>query len=324
MIFTKESNDAVGNLGEFRLLQQIRSWLGESNPAAPFGMGDDCAVTEPPAAIPQLLTTDALTFGQHFTADLPPSAAGAKLVKRNLSDIAAMGGTPDRALLTLLFGPDLSLEWLREFILGIRETCIYYETRLVGGDISGLEAGRFSSVLALLGHSEFPKTRQSARAGDAIYVTGSLGGSILGKHHSFLPRLAEGRWLSGKTDCGALMDLSDGLAKDLPALLPAETSALLNPGSIPLARDAHRLAEKSGRTPLEHAFRDGEDYELLFTIAADSKPAVFEADWNHAFPHLAATRIGRIVAHEDPGKLFDASSGEMFPWSTGFEHLSNS
>lgn len=309
-------------IGESSLIEDIREWLGPVAPPAPAGMGDDCAVVDVDTSGPQLLTSDSLTYGEHFDASVSASHAGAKLIKRNLSDIAAMGGVPQQALLTLLCGPDLSLEWLSEFIGGIRRCCEQYELPIAGGDVSQISPGSFSAVLALTGSCPIrPVLRSTAKRGDVIYVTGSLGGSILGKHIHFEPRLAEGRWLAGQSACTAMMDLTDGLGKDLGALLPEGSSAAIDCSQLPLANDAHSCAEQDRRSAEEHAFCDGEDYELLFTLAPDTDCENFESAWRIQFPEVEITKIGEIVQADPKGIYTDAKSGNALPWQNGFEHF---
>ncbi|MEC8190627.1 MAG: thiamine-phosphate kinase, partial [Verrucomicrobiota bacterium] len=220
MIFTQSYEDSIAYLGERTLLSNIQKWLGPCTPPAPHGMGDDCAVLDPFFSGKPLLTTDSLTFGIHFNSNISAKDAGAKLIKRNLSDIAAMAGTPSSAVLALLCGPDVSTMWLQEFFEGVHSACLDYTVSLVGGDVSQIKKGAFSAVLTLTGTASVPILRQTAQQNDQIYVTGSLGGSALGKHYAFLPRLVEARWLSKQSECSAMMDLTDGLGKDLSILCP--------------------------------------------------------------------------------------------------------
>ncbi len=318
-MFNHRSN--VSTHSELELIERIQQWLGAVNPPAPEGLGDDCAVHSPGSASRQIMTTDALTYGQHFDHSVPAREAGAKLVNRNLSDIAAMGGVPDRAVLNLLFGPDLALDWLEAFFAGLRAAAEAGGLKIVGGDLSRLEPGRFSSVLTVLGTADAPLLRRTARPGDAIFVTGSLGGSLAGKHYRFAPRLSEGQWLARGGRCTSLIDVTDGLAKDLPGLLPENLSASIDLAAIPISDDARKAAADSGRSALEHAFRDGEDYELLFTVDAATDPADFAASWKTAFPGLRLSHIGRVIEGAEDGKLVDASGGVALPWTRGFEHF---
>ena len=319
--FTSDSPASVGHLGEVALIDQISQWLGSVSPAAPHGIGDDCAVLQPIHSGRQLLTVDSVSYGQHFDAKVSPEDAGAKLIKRNLSDIAAMGGAPGPAVLALLCSSDLSVQWLERFFVGIRQTCERYGVALVGGDISSLVKSNFSAVLTLTGVAESPTLRSTAQVDDRIYVTGTLGGSILGKHYSFEPRLAEGQWLAKNTHCSAQMDLTDGLAKDLKALVPADAHAALHLRKIPIAPAAQSLAKQSGRPPLEHACCDGEDYELLFTIDAQDDQFAFESLWHQQFPQTELHYIGQIRPSAAMGALIDMQTNSALPWAHGFEHL---
>ena len=315
----------IGSLGERQLIESIRQWLGPVAPPAPLGMGDDCAVLPATAASDQLLiTTDSLTYGQHFDQTASLQQAGAKLIKRNLSDIAAMGGTPGHALLNLLCGADLAIDWLEQFVGGLRDCCLDYGVSIVGGDVSQLAAGQFTAALTLCGTSgDRPLLRSTAAIGDAICVTGMLGGSIRGKHLSFEPRLAAGQWLAAHRACSAMMDVSDGLGKDLAALLPAGSSASIDRQLLPISDDARACAREDGQSAEAHAFCDGEDYELLFTVAAASDWRAFETDWQAQFPDLRLSQIGRIVAANpaSPARYLDAASGAALPWQSGFEHF---
>lgn len=320
-MFTPQKEDSIRSFGETRLIAQIRDWLGEVSPPSPQGMGDDCAVVEAPRG-QQILTTDSLSYGQHFDDQVSPKDAGAKLVKRNLSDIAAMGGRPRHALLSLLCGGDLRIDWLRAFIEGIRSTCDIHKVALVGGDLSSLPDGQLVSVMSLTGQLEHaPLLRSGAHLGDALYVTGSLGGSLRQKHYCFEPRLAEGQWLAACGHCAALMDLTDGLAKDLRELIPLGSAAHLDLAKVPLSEDAQRIAAESGQPPIAHAFCDGEDYELLFAVKTGTALDLFENAWATRFPQTPLSRIGRIGKAKGDAPYLNAASGEALPWTKGFEHV---
>lgn len=284
-------------------------------------MGDDCAVITPEEGLKQIITTDTLTYGIHFDATVSARDAGAKLIKRNLSDIAAMGGTPSHAVLALLCGPDISIDWLEAFFAGIRQTCEHFTLSIVGGDVSTLPAGQFSSTLTLVGTVEKPLLRHGAKVGDAIYVTGQLGGSILNKHYAFMPRLDEGRWLAARRECRAMLDITDGIAKDLRAIMPENSSAQLDLKNIPVSDAAVTLATTTGKESMEHAFCDGEDYELLFAVDGNANHADFEAQWQTHFPQVQLSKIGRFVEADDAGIYLNATSNEPLPWIHGYRHL---
>ena len=321
-MFTKNVDENIRGLGEVALVAQIRHWLGAVAPSSPQGMGDDCAVVDRPKDLKQILTTDSLSYGQHFVDSISAHDAGAKLIKRNLSDIAAMGGRPGEALLNLLSGGDLQTDWLAAFFEGICHACQEYDLPIVGGDISTLPNGQFTAVLSLTGYSEkTPLLRKGAQAGDALYVTGTLGGSLLKKHYNFEPRLSEGQWLAHSQACSALMDITDGLAKDLRELIPGGCAAYLELGEIPLSDAAHQCAKTSGRSAIEHAFCDGEDYELLMAVKNDTKLEIFERQWRQKFPSTPLSQIGQIRKSESKAPYIDSKTQEALPWIKGFEHL---
>ena len=284
--FAKKSADSVTAFGEARLITAIRRWLGAASPRAPFGIGDDCAVL-PAARGPQLITVDPVIFGRHFDAAVPPRAVGAKLLKRNLSDLAAMGGCPSAAVLALTLDPHTSLAWLEQFYRGLAACARRYRVPIVGGDIAQAD-GVLAASLTLLGAAAGPRivTRTGARIGDSIYVTGVLGRSLASGHHfAFHPRLTEGAWLAGRPEVRAMMDVSDGLAKDLGALTPPHTKPALEPDALPLRRGAD----------LRAALTDGEDYELVFALAAHTDAVAFARAWHRRFPRTRLTNIGHFA-----------------------------
>ena len=284
-IFLRTAAGTVCAVGEERLIRTIRGWLGRSAPASPAGMGDDCAVLRP-ARGRELVTVDPVIHGVHFDRRTPPRQAGAKLVKRNLSDIAAMGGRPRAAVVSLAMDARTSLAWLREFHRGMALEARRHGVSIIGGDVARLP-GSFVATLTLLGESTGRVlTRAGSRPGDWIYVTGSLGRSFpSGHHHAFRPRLAEGAWLAGREEVRSMMDVSDGLAKDLASLTPKGLAPALFGALIP----------RRGGASLREALCDGEDYELLLTVAPGLRRASLENAWRRAFPRTPLTCIGRLV-----------------------------
>lgn len=293
--FTSNQADSVLAQGELRLITSIRRWLGSSSPKSPFGIGDDCAVV-PPSRNQLLITTDPVIYGRHFDDAVPPRAVGAKLLKRNLSDIAAMGGRPRTAVISLALSPETSVAWLRGFYLGLAACAQKHQVKIVGGDITQGPTGFVGAFLTLHGESTGPRvvTRTGARLGDHLYVTGSLGGSLLGHHHNFSPRLAEGAWLARRDEVRAMMDVSDGLAKDLDALTPASLAPALCATAIPISAAARQHARRTKLTPLQHALCDGEDYELLIVVRSGANRARFERAWQKHFPKVKISLIGNF------------------------------
>lgn len=305
--FTSNSRDSVATLGEERLIAAIRRWLGPASPRAPFGIGDDCAVL-PGSAARQLITVDPVIYPRHFDDAVPPRAVGAKLLKRNLSDLAAMGGRPTAAVLALTLDRRTRLAWLEQFYRGLAACARRYDVPIVGGDVAQAD-GLVAASLTLLGRASGARvpTRRGARIGDHLFVTGALGGSLrLGHHYRFTPRLAEGAWLAARPELRAMMDVSDGLAKDLHALTPA--------GAAP-ALDAAALPRRPG-ADVRAALTDGEDYELVFALAARADGAAFARAWKRAFPRTRLSCVGRFV---QTGRLpADALNLDDY---RGYEHL---
>jgi len=283
--FTRRRQDSVAALGEVRLIAAIRRWLGDTSPRAPFGIGDDCAVL-PPASGRGLVTVDPVIHGRHFDDTVPPEAVGAKLLRRNLSDIAAMGGRPRAAVLAVTLDARVRVRWLERFYRGLAAAARRYGVTVVGGDIAEAP-GALAASLTLLGTATGRRvlTRTGARKDDWIYVTGELGNSrASGHHHAFTPRLAEGEWLARRKAVRSMMDLSDGLAKDLAALTP--------PGTFPNL-ELERLPRRKGATA-RSALSEGEDYELLFSVAPFASRAALESSWRRRFPRVRLTCIGRF------------------------------
>jgi thiamine-monophosphate kinase len=229
---------------------------------------------------------DAVVRGVHFADGTAPRDVGAKLMKRNLSDIAAMGGRPRAAVVALALDGRVSVGWLAGFYRGIAREARRHGVAIVGGDVTRLD-GSFVATLTLAGQvTGRVLTRSGSRVGDWIYVTGSLGRSLTTGHHlSFEPRLAEGEWLARRGSVRAMLDVSDGLAKDLRSLAPAGSSAAVYAGMLP---------RRAGSTTRE-VLCDGEDYELAFTVASRAARAALEGAWRRAFPRTRLTCIGRFV-----------------------------
>lgn len=251
-------------------------------------VGDDCAVIGGPKdAHWQLLKTDAVVEGVHFVAGEAMERVGWKAVCRTFSDIAAMGGQPEHVLVTLALPPRMEVTRIKAFYRGIRKACRRFGAAVVGGETSRSPGVFFCSIAATGSVARTRCTlRSGGKPGDALYVTGRLGGSLAsGKHLDFLPRLAEAHWLTSNFPLHAMMDLSDGLGADLPRLAAASGCAFqLETECVP-------------RTPgcsLQAALGDGEDFELLFALHPHHGRSL-EVAWRGKFPRLPLTRIGSLV-----------------------------
>ena len=310
-------------MNEFELIARLTRAL-PTNQSVVVGAGDDCAVLDIGAGDRRLLfKTDAVIEGIHFMRETPPEKIGHKALARCLSDIAAMAGTPTAALITIGLPKNFDPSFVERIYAGLNALAEQHGVAVVGGETT-TNPERILISIALVGF--VPRGRLLLRSGakvrDAIFVTGELGGSLAGRHLEFEPRLAEARWLAENFSIHALMDLSDGLAGDLRHLLKASGvgAELLKP-AIPVSRAA-RLAAKTGdaaKPALVAALTDGEDFELLFTVA--SKDAVPLLDgWKQQFPKLKLSCIGKIVAGE--GIRLRDKTGVQTLAAHGYVHFS--
>ncbi|MBC2604679.1 thiamine-phosphate kinase [Pelagicoccus albus] len=302
----------------------MKLWLGSAAPQAPEGMGDDCSVLKAPQAkVSQLVTADPVIYGQHFNDALSPEQAAAKLLRRNLSDIAAMGGKPTHAVICLALDPSISVSWIQRFYIQLGQEALANEVRIVGGDVS--TADNFLGAFLTLYGETLPDTkpllRQTSQDGSPVFVTGSLGGTIFKKHFDFTPRLAEGQWLAKSGLCLSCSDLSDGLGKDYANITPTGGTCEIDCSLLPISRDAQTMAEKSGKGPLYHAFNDGEDFELIFALHPDTDLAVFLSDWKDEFK-TRVSHIGYIRQNSgtETTRLTLLNTTKDFA-ASGYEHL---
>jgi thiamine-monophosphate kinase len=279
--------------GEFAFID----WLRRRTPSAVrilVGPGDDTAELAWPAGTPCLVTADMLLEGSCFLlAEAGPRRVGRKAMAVNLSDIAAMAGRPVAAVVSVGLPRRGGRALAEELYLGLREVADAFDTAIVGGDTNSWEGPLVINV-TLLGEAT-PRgvvRRAGARVGDRLLVTGPLGGSILGKHLDFTPRVREALWLHERVPLHAMIDVSDGLAADVAHLCAESTcGAVLRAEAIPVADAARDLGD--GRPPLEHALGDGEDFELVFAVdpadardllAAQPVPGITLADIGECVP----------------------------------------
>ncbi len=288
-------------MNEFELIARLTKSL-PANETVVAGAGDDCAVLD--LGVPEkliLFKTDAVVEGVHFTRETPPEKIGRKALARCLSDIAAMAGTPTAALVTLALPKEFDPDFVAKIYAGLNALAEKCDVAIVGGETT-TNPERILISIALLGTVPRGKVilRSGAKVGDAIFVTGELGGSLAGKHLDFEPRLEEARWLAEHFTLHALMDLSDGLAGDLRHIVNAsQVGAVLLKSALPIARAARlRAKESSAAKPAAlAALTDGEDFELLFTLASKAAVKLLDA-WKPAFPKVKLSCIGKIVAGE--------------------------
>lgn len=285
-------------IGEFGLIERIARLLPEAGPDVVVGIGDDVAVLRTSGPDYLLATCDTQVEGVHFLREaITPHQLGCKVVAINVSDIAAMGGNPSWALVSLAVPPDTDVAFIEELYRGMREQAALAGAAIVGGNLSRLDS-RIVIDLTLLGQiaPEHLILRSSARSGDSILVTGYPGESraglelirrpelrvsdifrrqVIARHCTPQPRLEEGRLLARSGLVHAMIDVSDGLLSDLGHICAASgTGALIEKAKVPVSPALSGVCAASGCDGFEWALAGGEDYELLFTAAPDSVPRI--------------------------------------------------
>ncbi len=287
-------------MSEFRLITNIRTQVATS-PLVDLAIGDDAALLS--SAILEgnqqlVVTKDIVMDGTDFLIDsCGYRAAGRKALAVNLSDIAAMAAEPVGAFVGLVLPMSASHQDGLDLMSGIEELARQFNTVIPGGDTNSWD-GKLAVSITLLGRVEKGKavTRSAAQPGDILCVTGSLGGSILGHHLTFMPRIQEARWLASNYSLHAMLDLSDGLSSDIQHIInESKVGILLDASKIPITDDAHQLSKQSRKTPLDHALDDGEDFELLFTLAPQDY-ARLERDPNKP---CTITAIGEVIPYSN-------------------------
>jgi thiamine-monophosphate kinase len=300
---------------ELALIEQIRrDFAPTRSKAVALGIGDDCAILRPPSGSEVLVTTDFTLEGRHFRRDLhPPESVGHRCLARGLSDLAAMGATPMAAFLSLALPADLvatakGRAWITRFFSGLQALASRYHITLAGGDTAQSATNAILADIILLGSAPTGQSlrRSGAHPGDALYVTGSLGGaaaelsSMLARSTRIAkiaktaahpqtfpePRIVTGQALLRRKLATACMDVSDGLSTDLAHLCRASgVSAEVDQSAIPI----HPLARKLGPAEaLNASLNGGEDYELLFAAPASIRMP-------RQLAGIPITRIGRFT-----------------------------
>jgi thiamine-monophosphate kinase len=301
---------------------QITAWFAQQRSLSPerfpIGIGDDMAEIRLATGPSVLITTDMLLDGTHFdlrTATL--EQAGYKAMATSLSDCAAMATVPVGAVVSVALPRGETETTLKRLHTGIVEAADKYDCPLVGGDVTcWRHDGALAVSVAMLSEPGPvpPVRRGGAQVGDAICVTGALGGSLVRKHLEFEPRVPEALKLTALVAVHAMMDISDGLSTDLNRICgQSGVGASIDAAAVPISKDA-----KAQGDPLKAAINDGEDFELLFTLAPDQCDTLGQA-WDEAVP---VTRIGRIT--ESPGMRIVMPGGQTLALRPGgYEHLGN-
>lgn len=337
----------ISTLGEFNLIARLTKNLSQRDDVL-LGAGDDCAMLDVKSDVLLLATCDSQVEEVHFTLRTSsPEQIGRKALAVNISDIAAMGGVPRYALVSLILSPTLSFEVLERIYTGMRQEAEQYDTTIVGGNIAGSgKAEQFVIDITLLGTVErgHALMRRGAHAGDTIFVTGSLGNSAAGLytllhpdkrypqdameavrliHQVPRPRVQEGRALSqlGPQVVTAMLDISDGLSGDLGHLRESsQVGARVEVARLPLSAPLQAIATTVTLNPLDWALHGGEDYELLFTVAAGREQEVVEAVGQVS--NMPVTAIGTIRSANEGMRLVYSDGREETLVPQSWDHLS--
>jgi thiamine-monophosphate kinase len=333
-----------GSLREHSIIRTIRRLAG-TGPGVRVGIGDDCAVLDVTGNSQLLATTDLLIEDVHFRwTYAEPADVGWKALAVNLSDIASMGGWPRWALVALACPRDTDAEEVEAFYTGALALAHEHDVTIVGGDTSTSPAGWVVNV-TLLGEAARPPLRRStARIGDIVAVTGTLGRSAAGlavlalarapadvdaailadvtaAHLRPTPRVREGQWLAQAGGVTAMIDLSDGLATDLGHVAEESTvGARIEVARLPVSAGVRHLASALGGDALAWAASGGEDYELLLTCAPDALERLARGLAAATGSPLHA--IGEVVPGEDGVRYVDAG-GHAVALAPGFEHFAS-
>jgi thiamine-monophosphate kinase len=247
----------VKDLGEFRLIEKFKKRL-KPDSSVVVGSGDDCAVIRFDKKRYQLFTCDMIVEDVDFTLKDNPYLIGRKAVAISISDIASSCGLPRYCVISMGLPKNTPVKFIDRIFKGMLDICREYNINITGGDLS--LSKKIVIDVSMLGLVEKNNLtlRSSAKPGDCIFVTGELGGSILGKHLKFTPRIIEARFLAKNYKVNAMIDISDGLVQDLGHILKqSKVGALLFEEFIPLSSKARNLSE---------ALKSGEEFELLFTL----------------------------------------------------------
>lgn len=303
---------ALSSIGEKGLIERISKKI-RTDRRVIKGIGDDCAVLEGWGGRYQLFASDMLVEGVHFLRSTSPQGIGWKALAVNVSDIAAMGGIPRHAVISLGLPRNTKVSFVDGLYQGLARCANRFSVNLVGGDTN--RSGKMVVDVAILGEVEPDRViyRCGAKPGDALFVTGRLGGAVQsGKHLSFIPRVREARAIGEKFKLHALIDLSDGLGLDLTRICEASgVAAQINAASIP-----RRLGSS-----LQSAFTEGEDFELLMAVA--DRDADHLETWGRKHLSCGIAWIGRVLSWKGGTKIqIIAPRGMKVPASlSGFQHF---
>ena len=315
------SGRKISEIGEFEFISRLGLDLPDL-PGVVKAVGDDTAVLGPDQEGRLfLLTTDTIVEQVHFLSSTPHFDVGWKAMASNISDIAAMGGRPMHAVVALSAPESIELSRLDELYDGMKAVADKFGVRIVGGDTTRSKQGLVITV-TLTGQVERERValRSAAKPGDQILVTGNLGGSIMGRHLSFEPRVKEAEYLVEHFSPLAMIDLSDGLASDISRITEQSgVGARIIAEKVPVSEDARKLSQKDKVSPVDHALFDGEDFELLIAMnpeKASKACEVFEREFD-----LCLTVVGEILLEAGKVVLVSGDNTEQELVAGGYDHF---
>lgn len=332
-------------IGEFGLIKRIKKKVDVEAGRVHLGIDDDAAAFEPTKGMVTLLTTDTLVEGIHFDpAYATAYQIGWKAMAANLSDIAAMGGVPRTAVVSLCLPDDTEVEWVEELYVGMNELIGRFEGAIVGGDTS---VARKDTVITitLTGEVEHKRmiTRAGAQKGDIICVTGDLGSSVSGlkiirkekigkektkerwshvieKHLLPHPRIHEARILVAETTVNAMIDISDGLASEIHHICElSKTGAKIYTEELPIHPQTMDVADECNGSAQQYVLYGGEDFELLFTLSPKNVGDIFDIIVNETGTKVSV--IGAIAGAKE-GIVLVNEQGDQQPLPfRGYNHF---
>jgi thiamine-monophosphate kinase len=331
----------IKEIGESGLIQRIADTYQSSHPSVIAGIGDDAAALKLSNQSILLTTSDLLIEDIHFDLAFTDSYhLGRKALAVNLSDIAAMGGTPRFFVVSLALPAHFPLAFIDDLYRGMTELASQFSTILVGGDTSASPQKLMISLTVLgEGHPDHICLRRGAEAGDSIFVTGTLGDAALGllslqknpaqggetplnplvaKHLSPFPRIREGTLLANNHFASSLIDISDGLFIDLKRILKAsQKGATIQLKNLPLSKEFKEFESSRSTNKINYALTGGEDYELLFTCSPEKEEALLRSAQEERF---VITKIGTITDSEE--LLLLDQNEQPYPLdSLGYDHF---
>lgn len=296
----------INKIGEFGLIKRFRSSI-KLDSSVVIGSGDDCAVLAFDKNRYQLFTCDMIVEGEDFTKKDDPYLIGRKALAVSISDIAACGGIPRYCVVSLGIPKNTTVNYIDKVSRGIFELAREYKINVAGGDVS--KAGQLVIDVSILGIVEKKclVLRKGAKAGDVIFVSGELGGSISGKHLRFIPRIKESRYLVSNFKINSMIDISDGLTQDLGHILEkSNTGAIIYERLLPISKRAKGLND---------ALSGGEDFELLFTASHKEAIRIMARGRNQFKP------IGEIKKKQFGLKLLNRANRIIKIKPKGFRHF---